>query len=289
MVNVIKAVTKEPNIISEKITIRPSSLDSYVACPQQWYNVFILGKKTIPNIRATIGTGVHKGAELLWKESIAAKKKVINIDVVEGASIESFRKEIKDKEDTNFDNLTMNQAESLVREGTNAFVNDIVPQVDIPENVEERRTIEFDHKVVKCLSGTIDYITNTTTADIKTSKRKIIPTSYDLQQSTYVLLAEFGKKQKIHKTNIQGVVFGRNETYGSISEVPIDREMVKYIINNLLAKLDLLYTGKIDPAILFPGNHKYYLCNDRFCNLRPTCKFVNQTSRRFENGQNHFG
>lgn len=260
----------------EKITLRPSSLATFVSCPRQWYNVFILGENTIPNARAAIGTGIHAGAEAMWNEAIKTKDKSSpNVSMMTDAAIEAYDTEVKNAEgNLKYDvDLDDNIARSTIIKGTKAFVEDIVPFTEIPKAVETRVTVEIDHCIVKNISGTIDYITDDTIADIKTSKRKIVPQSHTLQQSVYKFLAKESGYKNIKRNLIQGVVLAKTKTVGGIDTLDANVSQAKYIINNLLDRLDALHAGT-NPDLLFPGNPKHYLCSDLYCNLRPTCPFV---------------
>ena len=260
----------------EKIVLRPSSLATFVGCSRQWYQVFIKGHRSIPNARAAMGTGVHAGIEQMWNEAIKTKKKDPNLSMMNDAAVESYDKEVKLSEgsmqyDTDLDDNTVRA--NLVK-GNKAFVEDVVPMTDIPKAVETRVTKEINHKIVKSISGTIDYLGDNVIADVKTSKRKIVPASHTLQQSMYRYLAnESG--ENIEYNLIQGVVFNKTKTVGTTDALDCNVPQAKYITNNLLDRLDLAITDKIDPDIIFPGNPKHYLCSDKYCSLRSTCPFVN--------------
>ena len=260
----------------DKITIRPSSLVTYLSCQYQWYNIFILKKRAIPNARAAIGTGIHAGAEVMWNEAIkTGDKSSPNIDMMTQAAIDAYDNQIKEADGLmQFDDgLDDNSARSTVKEGTEAFVNDIVPFTKIPLEVEKKVVFKLDHCIVADVSGTIDYITDDTIADIKTSKRKVVPNRYVLQQSMYKYLANANGYNIKHNV-IQGVVLSKNKTAGGIDKLDANIEQVKTITNVLLGKLDTLYKDIVDPRELFSGNPTHYLCSDKYCSLRKTCPFV---------------
>ncbi len=271
----------------KKITIRPSSLASFIGCPRQWYNVFILGKYSIPNVRAAIGTGIHAGAEIMWNEAIKTKTKTnLNVSMMTDAAVEAYDSVVKqaDGEMTYDDDIDDNLARSVIVKGTKAFVEDIVPATQIPIAVETRVTVNLDHSIVKDISGTIDYITKDTIGDLKTSKRKIIPQNHVLQQSLYKFLAQKNGYDIKHNL-IQGVILAKTKTVGGINKLDTNVDQVKYIVNNLLDRLNALHAG-IDPDILFPGNPKHYLCSDKYCALRATCPFVHGSKQAIKREQN---
>lgn len=260
----------------DKIRIRPSSLATFVSCPRQWYRVFILGEYSVPSVRAAIGTGIHAGVEAMWTEAIKTKdKKSLNVPMMTDAAVESYDKEVKESDGSMKydDGMDDNLARSTIIKGTKAFVEDIVPFTAIPKAVECRYTVGLDHKMVADISGTIDYLGEDCIADVKTSKRKIVVNSHVIQQSVYKYLAE-QNGETVNRNLIQGVILAKTKTVGSIEEMTTNVDQAKFLINNLLDKLDVLYEDKVDPDILFPGNPKHFLCSDMYCNLRPTCPFV---------------
>ena len=260
--------------MTNKIRIRPSSLANFISCPYQWYNVFILGKRSIPNARAAIGTAIHKGAEVLWSDAIHSGKVDNNLTKLTDASVAEFDSILKE-EDINFDGVeNANTARLEIIKGTNAFVEDIVPFTPIPTAVEKRFTVKLDHSMVEDISGTLDYIDEVrgVIGDVKTSKRAITASAHTLQQSIYKILATENGIDVRHNL-IQGVVL-KKEPVGTIQELDTNVAQAKFITNSLLDTLDVLHTGKVDPMILFRGNPKHYLCSDKYCSLRPTCPFV---------------
>lgn len=262
--------------MATKVVIRPSSVSGFVNCSWQWYNTFILGKTTIPGARAAIGTGIHKAAEILWTEAIANNGKIdSNLTKLNDAGVEAFDEEAK-KSPLAYDaGENANTARVEIVKGIKAFVGDIVPFTSVPDAVETRVTVEVDHPVVSAVSGTIDYLhkREETIGDIKTSKRTPSAANYDIQQSIYKFLAE-KNNIKVSRNVIQGVVLTQNPK-GTILELQPKVGMAKYLVNNMLDALEALHTGKIAPEVLFRGNPKYYLCDDRYCAMRKTCPFAN--------------
>lgn len=260
--------------MSEKIIIRPSSLNTFLQCPQQWYKVFILGENSIPNARAAIGTAIHAGAEVMWNDSIKAKTKVIAKSAMEDAAAEAWDEESQKglRFDANEDDAT---AMREVRQGINTFIDDIVPWVDIPTGVEQRFTVQIDnHPIVEAVSGTLDYINENTgfLADIKTGKRKHSVADSEIQQSIYKFLAE-SNGVEVKGATIQNVVL-KTKPEGHIMDSAINIPRAKAIVNTLLDTLDVYNEDTVDPDMLFRGNPKYYLCSPKYCNFWAKCRFV---------------
>lgn len=256
------------------ITIRPSAIDTFYNCGWQWYNVFLLGKNTIPSARASIGTSIHKGVEVMWHESMGKGQKIVSLSAMTDAAVEEMREAHKnglmyeDGED-------LNTAEREVVAGTKAFVSDIVPFTDVPTGCEQRYTIKFEgHPVVAELSGTVDYIDANAgiIADVKTSKRTPTTANYVTQQSAYKLLAE-ANGVKVNTNLIQSVVLTKAPK-GAILELDPDVERTKGLINVMLSTTETAAKDVVRPEVLFRGNPKYYLCSPKYCSLYGSCPFV---------------
>lgn len=250
------------------ITIRPSSIDTALQCGYQWGKVFLEGIVTIPNSRAAIGTGIHKGIEIMWNEAIKDNKKDPHVDAMFDAGIEAFKEE--SKKGLSYDNNeNENTCHGEIVSGIQAYVDDAVPFLDIPEAVETRFTIPLKHPLVKDVSGTVDYYGGGNLDDVKSSKRTPTTANYLIQQSTYKLLAEANGK-KVERNRIQGVVLTAKPKAVILDLVP-DVSRAKWAINNLLDTLDCAVKGVAPMEVLFKPNPKYYLCSPKYCSLYGSC------------------
>lgn len=262
----------------EKITIRPSGLATFVSCPRRWYDRHILNLPSPNGVRAIMGTSIHAGAEAMWKEAIKSQDKSNpNIGMMTDVAVEAYDNKVKNNSEGEifYGDLDDELARNGVVEGVKAFVKDVVPFTPIPLAVEIRVTREIDHCIVKNISGTIDYLAKDTIADIKTSSRKIVPSRAILQQSIYKFLA-LGEGYDIKRCLIQSVILGKRKVTGAIDELEVNVDQAKYIVNNLLDRLDALNQG-VDPNLLFPGNHSDFLCSDKYCGSYQACPYVHGT------------
>lgn len=254
------------------IVLRPSSIDTYLQCSYQWAKVFLEGVSTIPGNRAAIGTGIHKGAEVMWSDAIKTGKKDTNITMITQAAVQAYEEEFSKGVQLD-DGETKSSAIDEVVAGSRAFVSDIAMVAAIPKAVEIRATIAIGgHPIVKALSGTIDYLGHDNTSDLKTSKRKPTPSNYKTQQSLYRLLAE-SEGHTVKYSTIQGVVL-KASPEGLIMPIETDTTQAKYLVNGLLEVLEVAAEDKVPLETLFRGNPKYYLCDKKYCSLYSTCPFV---------------
>jgi len=262
------------------IVLRPSSIDNAQQCAYQWAKVFLEGIVTIPNSRAAIGTGIHAGVEHMWQEAIQIGHKAPNLTMMKDAAIESFEEETKLGEMRFDSGETTDSCHSEIIAGTEAFVDDLVPFLDIPEAVEQRYTIGLAHPIVKAISGTVDYIGGGYIDDVKTSKRKPTPTNYTTQQSIYKMLAE-ANGVTVNYNRIQGVVLTK-KPYGLILDLEPNIEQAKYLVNNLLDKIEVFAKGIVPAETIFSCNTKYYLCSRKYCALHGSCPATKRTANNDE-------
>lgn len=263
---------KDDGYDGSKFVIRPSSVANFYACSHQWYKVHILKENTIPSARAAIGTAIHSAAETLWTDAIHTKSKDANMTKLNDAAIDSIQDQHKnglmyDLEE----NITT--AETTVLQGVNVFVRDIVTFTDIPIATEERYTLPVEHNMVQSISGTVDYISEDTIADLKTSKKKISVAGHVLQQTIYKMLAQHNGR-RVDYSLIQGIALTK-KPQGHILELEPNIPQAKAAINSILDTLDVYYEDKVDPDILFRGNTSHYLCSPKYCSLHAKCKYVN--------------
>jgi hypothetical protein len=259
--------------MNDKIVLRPSSLDEFAQCPQKWLRSFIGGEQGYVNSRAAIGTAIHAGVEEMWNDSIRAKTKISSIGSMADAAMEAWKEE--EQKGMRYDaNESQGTCAKEILTGMNTFVDDIVPWVDIPTEVEARFTVKIDHDMVEGISGLMDYV-NTDLgiiSDVKTGKRKHQVSNSSTQQSIYRYLVE-ENGIKVNYSTIQNVVL-KAKPEGHVMECMINIPKAKSLVNTLLDTLDVYNKDVVDPDILFRGNSKYWLCSPKYCAFYNTCKFV---------------
>lgn len=261
-------------INNEDLVIRPSAVDGFFACAYQWGKMHLEMVQTIPNSRAAIGTAIHAAAECLWTDAIKTGKKDDNISKLTDAAVEAWKEETH--KGVSFDEgENHNTAIVEIVKGTEAFVEDIVPFAAIPKAVEERYTIELDHPLVKRISGTVDYITEDTIADIKTSKRKIGTSGYVTQQSIYKMLAKANGVDVQHNL-IQGVTLKKTGAEGTILVMDVNEEQSRQRVNMMLDTLELIHQDRVPIEQLLRPNPQHYLCSPKYCALYDKCPAIKE-------------
>ncbi len=254
------------------IVIRPSSIDTFLQCSYQWAKVFLEGVTTIPGNRAAIGTGIHRGAEVMWTDAIKTGSKDTNLTMITDAAVAAYEEEFAKGVQLD-DNETKSSSIDEVVAGSRVFVSDIAMYTPIPKAVETRVTIDITgHSLVKAVSGTIDYLGHDNISDLKTSKRKATPSNYVTQQSVYRLLAE-SEGHHVKYNTIQNVVM-KAAPEGQVLPIQTDLVQAKKLVNTILDVLDVATQDTMPLEVLFRGNPKYYLCDKKYCSLYATCPFV---------------
>ena len=117
----------------------------------------------------------------MWQEAMTHNKKEPNISMMTDAAMESWKEETSDGVSFG-DGENDGSCHVEIIKGTQAFVEDIVPFTKIPKAVEEFYKIDIEHPLVAELGGTVDYISDDSIADVKTSKRKSGAEKYSVQQ-----------------------------------------------------------------------------------------------------------
>lgn len=262
------------NNLPEGRVLRPSSVDGFFSCGWQWYNVFVLGKNTIPSLRANIGTAIHKSAEVMWNEAIISGQKDLNLSKATDIAMQEFH-EIQAREAGRDPRLTIGEAESFVVGGAKAFMLDIAPVTEIPMAVERRFTKVVENSWFSAVSGTVDYITMDTIGDIKSTSKTISSGSnYVTQQSIYKHLAKH-EGLPIEHNIIQGVILTKVPK-GQILSMDANENRALALIDSIMTTMDLCTRDIIDPMILFRGNPKHIFCSATYCNLYYDCPFVKE-------------
>ena len=258
-------------INNDAIRIRPSAVETFYGCAYQWGKTFLEGSSSIPNSRAAIGTAIHAGVEAMWNEAISSGKKEPNVSMMSDAAIDAWKEETHDGIQFGT-NETEEGCKLEIIKGTQAFVEDIVPFTAIPSATEEFYKVDIDNPIVAELGGTVDYITNDTIADVKTSKRSKGAEGYSVQQSLYTYLAK-ANGVPVKNNLIQQVVL-KKQPEGSILTLEPDEEQAKYLVNGILDTMELIAKDVAPIETLLRPNPKYMFCSDKFCAHHSTCPAV---------------
>ena len=258
-------------INNDAIRIRPSAVESFYGCSYQWGKAFLEGITSIPNSRAAIGTAIHAGVEAMWNDAIDNNKKDPNISMMTDAAMTAWKDETHDGIQYGDGENEGSCAVEIIK-GTEAFVEDIVPFTAIPNAVETFFKVDIDNPMVSELGGTVDYISDTTIADVKTSKRKSGAEGYTIQQSIYKYLANQNGANIEHNL-IQQVVL-KKQPEGAIMTLEADIDQAKYLVNGILDTMELVAKDVAPIETILRPNPKHIFCSERFCAHYRTCPAI---------------
>ncbi|MCH9740365.1 MAG: hypothetical protein K0U38_05945 [Epsilonproteobacteria bacterium] len=271
----------------EKFTLRPSTVIGFASCERSWFNNFVKGVKSINSSKAMVGTAIHSAAEYYWTGCIKDNTKLDwNMSELQEYAMDCFLA----GENVVYESGENEQTcKNKIFNGTSALFRDIIEYTDVPLKTEYRVTMPIEHPMIKDISGTIDYLGKDSIADIKTSGAKYQPKKAVVQQSIYKMLAEYNG-YTVNNCTIQAVILLKNSTYGQVAEVQTNLGMAEALIESIKLKLHYYYNmkmeGKLSDEIiedlLFAGNPGHYLCDDRFCPSRPTCKFASVSTQKIQ-------
>jgi hypothetical protein len=252
---------------NEDVRIRPSSINGFFSCAYQWGKYHLEGVKSTSGCRAAIGTSIHAAVEQMWTDAMASGKKDPNLSKMTDAAMEAWKEE-KQRGIKMDKGSTDGTAAVEILAGSEAFVEDIMPFAAIPKGVEKFYEVALDNPIVTSIGGTVDYITDNTIADVKTSKRKINANSHSTQQSMYKYLANANGENITHNL-IQGVVLKKSGAEGSILPLESNEEEAKSRVNIILDTMDLIYRDVAPIETILRPNPGHFLCSAQYCDLYP--------------------
>lgn len=250
-----------------KLVIRPSGVQQFISCPAQWFRVHVLKDFQRPSAAASLGTSLHKGAEVGYEEKINTGK-LPPLSVLEDAAVYTWKA-------CNEQDLEYNEGESFntmqndLLTGINSYYNEVMVSTT-PQAVEQRYTIEIDSPIVESISGTIDIDLPNGLADIKVTKKKTTASKYIVQQSLYALLKEHNS-EPCQKASIHNVVRGKSV---EVLDLQLSKDYVKRWVNIIIDTLEKFDETK-DP-LLFRGCSptSNFLCSPNWCGYWNICPFV---------------
>jgi len=262
-------VSSSQTVSSETLTIRPSSISTWLNCPWKWYKHHIEGVPSIPNVKMTAGTATHKGAEVGYTEKIKTGE-LPPVSVMQDAAVEEFQKKLKEEDVIVEADEDPGKYEKIVVENISLYQP--VMEETRPKAVEKKYRIEFSgYEFVGALEGTADIIEDGGIVDIKTTLRKAVPSRYIPQLSAYAMLAEEAGEGKMDRATIHNIVNGK-AVYSLPAELA--KAQTRYLLDILARSVDDVLSGRSLPEIVFRGTPSSNLCDRRYCKLYDTCPFV---------------
>jgi len=257
------------------ITLRPSGVSSFMACPKKWAATTLMGYRGWGSFQTARGTGVHAGAEQIWTESMSKNKKIINVSQAQDAAVESvihtFETEDIRLDKTDFSH-TIDNVKDSAAEGAKIYCS-MAEEIEIPKFVEHRMELDMGDNI--WVKGTADYIGHDgIVEDIKTSSKKTSPNQHAAQLGVYAKLAKLTGIENASLTDarIQNVAYLKNSVNGHLLPFKLNETLSSYLINTLKERTILARQNPLEIDLLFPANPSSFLCNPKYCAYWDDCE-----------------
>jgi len=264
----------------KKPYISQSQLNMYTLCAESYRRRYIEKEIIQPGFSLVVGSGVHKGAEVNFRQKINSKIDLPEDDVIDAATTE-FDAMIER------DGVLLTPDESSIGEKTikgknkdrvarmsKELMTNIAPKYQ-PEFVEEKHRIvlpnsKYDLLVILDLA---DY--NGCLADLKTSAKK--KSQADIENSdqlTFYSLAYKALTGKMPKEVRLEYVIDRETKTKTVTETQTlsssrSIDQIKRLINRINTMID-----GIEKGVFMPCDKGNWKCSPRFCGYYNTCKYV---------------
>lgn len=259
-----------------KINLRASTIEQFVRCPWQYYQIHILGNdKRRPSAAAALGTAVHYGAEVALKEKMETGK-LPPLSVVQDATHESWMKQSEDEDmEYNTDGgENFNSIEAVSQAGSTLFYKDLAPIIE-PVGVETVYTKELDnHPIFHSIQGSMDIVEERGVQDLKVTKDKTTASKHILQLGVYAYLRELNG-ETVTYAGIPNIIKGRKMDASKVRAeniaVKVAPDYAKFHIDKIIRVTEKFHkTGDED---LFHGTSpsNSFLCNEKWCSVWDSC------------------
>lgn len=266
-----------------KLDLHPSGVNGFFDCSYKWFRDNLHNPIRRVGTAAHFGTGLHKSAEVFYKETIAKQQWQNYNTAYADVAIESFRENIKDSEPDDIKDVDINDLESELVNLSKAYINNASTLDSIPQSVENSYTLELakDENIDININGTLDIEYSDSISDIKTMNRLNNPSKYLIQQGIYAILKESANKDnevkdlKIHrvvraKQHIDSIsILGNTKNpFTTIQDIKTYCKQSIDTIAKTLKEFD-----KTGNEILFRGNPNSLLCGEKYCPYYKECKW----------------
>lgn len=249
--------------------IRQSMLNLYCHCQEAFRRRYIEGEIIPPAIAMTIGTGVHKAAEINHKQKISSGMDMPIDDMLDAAA-DGFMEAVE-ADGVYFQGTRqelmkeLGIAQTLAVDVTKVYGREIAPQI---QPIEAELTLYAQHPDLPIpFRGTVDVLdVRELCIDLKTARVKwragkerdtVQPAIY-----RYMLFENFARDYDFgfHVMTYKG------ET--QYIPAPKSNQEMAYIVALCKSMMNSIRTGDFMPAV--PG---HWLCSDKWCGYWFSCKY----------------
>lgn len=249
-----------------------SQLDMFTRCGEQWRRRYIDGEIIPPGIAARVGTGVHKAAELNFREKMESGED-LPLDVIQDAAAEAYAAALQNgvffaPDEVDGAHIAMAEGKDTAVSLATVFWNELAPTIN-PAFVEQRVTLELGLSLP--VVTVIDlYTQRRELRDLKTSGRRWTdakartspqPTLY--REAIRALTDEYPER-----IVFDVLVQGRNPELQKIETVR-DADDLRVLIRQFEIMLMSVQAGIFPPAQPDSWN-----CSPRWCGYFYSCPYI---------------
>lgn len=261
--------------MSEKPYLSATQLDSIARCGEAYRRRYIEGDKIPPAIAMIVGSGLHKGAEVNFRQKIESHSDLPASQIVD-AAVAGFEAQVAggvsfsaDEASRGMKNV-LGEAKDAVVEFAKIHAREQAPDYQ-PVMVEQAVKIELPGP--RDLLGVIDLLDDQDRiTDFKTAGKKKSQADADDNIGLSVYAASF---QSIHKRPpalVQLDTIVRSKT-------KIERQVIQSVRTaadmDALANRINVVSRQIEAGIFPPATPGAYWCHKTYCGFYSSCKFVN--------------
>jgi hypothetical protein len=265
----------------------PSQLTSYFSCGEAYRRRYIEKERLPFGMSALIGSGMHKGAEVNFRQKLESHADLPVKEIVDAAVVGFEERLDKDGVALSKDEKSMGQdvavglAKDTVRHYAAAFATMQAPHYQ-PVAVEQPFRIPVNrgtHDIVGVidLTAVVDDLPGQRVRDFKTKRRK--PSALDEADSLQLSCYDAGHRVLFGfapaDVGLDVLVFSETKTKGvgvSRHEMVGDRDERDFqVLANVLNAVD----HGIKSGTFLPNGRGTWKCSERWCEYYPTCPYVN--------------
>lgn len=261
---------------TKKPHMSPSAMDTYLRCGEQYRRAYVLGERIPPGVALIKGSGVHKGAEVNYKQKVESGVD-ISIDDMKAAAVEEIDLRVR------HDGILLTKEESTVGASNvvgkikdsavklvQIFGTDVAPNVQ-PVEVEKWLRVEIPSSRVDLL-GKLDVVdSERNVRDIKTSSKKKQQEEADRSdQLTFYHAAYARETGEAPAGVVLDVLIEKAKPEVQIIKSTRSEKDLHVFVSRLNAVNNGIAAGSFPPASL--GS---WCCSPRFCGYWFTCPYVN--------------
>lgn len=268
--------------MSERIRISPSRVLTYTRCGEQDRRRNVERDIIPPGVAVLKGTGLHKAAEVNFKQKVETREDLPKRQIIE-AAVDTFNERVTvDGLNLSQEELTVgrdkviDEAQKSVKKMAELFAEDVAPRYQ-PKEVEQKSVVQVPNTNIDIV-GVVDLLDESDViVDIKTSRelKKQDEADHSLQLTSYALSHWARTGKPAVDLRMEVVVDSSVPTVQTLQTSRTEEDFEAY-----LRMVETVARG-IEARIFPPayGVQGAWWCSPRFCGYWSTCPYVPKSRR----------